>query len=142
MTALLIILVVLIFVTWLYSMYATWKIASGADNPVVATDPFLKTWEQSSRLTRRGWYSALVHLKHGIAWSGTKAQRIFVKVFPKSATLFEKKDHLVGLTHGPSSYFLKSISFPKKPVTKRLPRIKKTSIVATPNDQTPGQAPE
>lgn len=142
MTALLIILVVLIFVTWLYSMYATWKIASGAQQSLVGTDPLVRKWQQSSRLTRRGWYSALVHLKHGIAWTTTRGERLFVKIFPKAAPLFEKKDHLVGLTHGPSSYFLKSISFPKKPVTKRLPRIKKTSIVATPNDQTPGQTPE
>lgn len=144
MTALLIILIVLVLTTWLYAMYLAWRKEMGKEFPLVGGAPIIATWDKSSRLTRRGWYGIRAHLREWSARLGESAQRAFVKAFPTSAPVFEKKDKLTGLTHGPSSYYLKSITPSKETpsagsgrVPKRLPRTKKPGIVAAPIDQSP-----
>ena len=114
----------LIILTWLYSMYASWKVTTGAPLPVAQTAPLLAQVDKGVRLSRRGWYSALARLKQALAWGTSRAQKAFLKVFPKAAPAFVKRDILTGLTHGPSSYFLKSISKAPAAKPKRLPHNK------------------
>ncbi len=114
----------LIVLTWLYSMYASWKVTTGAPLPVAQTAPLLAQVDKGVRLSRRGWYSALARLKQALAWGTSRAQKAFLKVFPKAAPAFAKRDILTGLTHGPSSYFLKSISKTPAAKPKRLPHNK------------------
>ncbi len=118
-------LVVLVIGTWLYMVYISWK-ASEAISPAVATyGPLLARLNQALRLTRRGWYGASLQGRKTLAWFSQKAQTTFIKIFPTAKSAFTKRDMMTGLTHGPSSYFLKTISQPRKKASKRLPRIKK-----------------
>jgi hypothetical protein len=114
----------LIVLTWLYSMYTSWKVTTGAQLTVAQTAPLLAQVDKGVRLSRRGWYTTLAHLKRILIWSESRAQKVFLKVFPKAAPAFAKRDILTGLTHGPSSYFLKSISKTPATKTKRLPHNK------------------
>jgi hypothetical protein len=47
-------------------------------------------------------------------WGNKKLARMFFSVFPDAAPAFAKRDELAGLKHGPSSFFLKSISEDKR----------------------------
>lgn len=120
---LIIVLAILIVATWLYAMYISWKATKGVPLALVESAPLLARVHRGLRLTRRGWYGAELLSKQALAWSNEKAGATFVKFFPKSAPVFVKHDLLTGLTHGPSSFFLKTISQPKKEA--RLPRTKK-----------------
>jgi len=109
------VLLALILVTWLYTLYLSWKMSMGTVfEPIEGTD-FSTRWYKLVRIMRRGWYGASIQSKHALSWSGKKAEGAFVTVFPKSAPAFAKHDELTGLQTGPSSYFLKQISTgPKK----------------------------
>lgn len=120
-----IILIALILGTWIYSMYVSWKVAQGVPSVLIEAAPFATRWAQILRLTRRGWYSAGMQAKKAFSWSTKRAGTTFMKVFPKSAPAFTKHDAMTGLSQGPSSYFLKSISTPRKTGNKRLPKTQK-----------------
>jgi hypothetical protein len=75
--------------------------------------------EQVARFGRRGWYSATRLGAKGLAWSGSHMESAFLTIFPKAAPAFAKRDRLTGLNHGPSSYFLMSISEKRKKVARK-----------------------
>ncbi len=121
--ALLIVLVGLVFVLWLYSMYLSWKISEGVPLEIIESGSFIATGALLARLGRRGWYSVSFYTNQMLGWGTKRFRKFFVKVFPTSARAFVKHDALTGLTQGPSSYFLKSISpSAPKPKTRRLPK--------------------
>ena len=119
------ILLGLILLTWIYSMYVSWKIAQGVPPLLLEAAPFVARWAQLARLTRRGWYKGMFKTEQVLSWSTTHIKNVFVKIFPNSAPVFTKRDAMTGLTQGPSSYFLKSISTSRKPGNKRLNKTKK-----------------
>jgi hypothetical protein len=120
-----IILLAVLITTWIYSVFLSWKESEGTVFEPITQSFFVEKWNVLARLVRRGWYRANLEGKTVLTWSGKKAEGAFVTVFPKAAPAFTKKDELTGLKQGPSSYFLKSISIPKKSTEKRLPKTKK-----------------
>jgi hypothetical protein len=71
--------------------------------------------------------------KQATLWSNNKVRKAFIFIFPKSKTAFIKQDTLIGLEHGPSSYFLASLS---KPAAKpKATRRKKTTIEISPESE-------
>ncbi|MCC7436519.1 hypothetical protein IT402_01430 [Candidatus Nomurabacteria bacterium] len=70
------------------------------------------------RFLRRGWFSFLRFLSKLQNLITILATKAFFKIFPKAKKIFMDKDKLTGLEHGPSSYFLKSITPEKNPLKK------------------------
>ncbi|HWC57449.1 MAG TPA: hypothetical protein VG621_00640 [Candidatus Paceibacterota bacterium] len=122
----------LIVITWLYSMFATWKLSQETPVALASAAPFIILWQRGARLGRRGWYRLEFFAKEGLSWSNRKTTTLFVKCFPKSAPIFVKRDKLTGLTHGPSSYFLKRIT-PTPQEAKRTFRNKRKIAVEHPS---------
>jgi len=79
----------------------------------------VKALQKAERLARRSAYSSLRYGKQAAAWSEKKAEKALVAVFPKAKSAFTTQDPLTGLEHGPSSYFLASISKPTKKSKKK-----------------------
>lgn len=120
-----IILIALILSTWLYGVYVSWKVSQGIHSSPIEAAPFVTRWARTIRLARRGWYGTSIQIHKALSWCSAHLTKAFVKVFPKSSSMFIKHDAMTGLTQGPSSYFLKSISVPQKQSPKRLPKTKK-----------------
>lgn len=114
----------LIVFAWIYSMYVAWKLSTGTPLVPAQTAPIQAYLYKIVRLSRRTWYTSQVHLKRFLVWCELKIQKLVVRLFPKVAPVFSKRDILTGLTHGPSSYFLKSISKTPPVKHKRLPEKK------------------
>lgn len=124
MIALLIVLAVLLLGAWVVAVYGSWRIAEGREGTPVTVETLELYRDKTLRLARRIWYSLERLAAQVLRWSGKKTSDAVVKVFPTTAPVFaEKPDALTGLSHGPSSYFLKSIS----PEDKKLTRVKKDS---------------
>jgi hypothetical protein len=123
---LLIVLGILIVLLWLMTMVVWWR--SEQDKPVktLTPDDAIQAWNKAARMGRRTWYSSVRHSKRAANWSNKKASDAFITVFPKSKAAFEKPDELTGLEHGPSSYYLASLS---KPAVKIKPPMRKRKIV-------------
>ena len=119
---LILVLVVLVIALWLYSMYLSWKISSGTATTAVHESVFVSTAALLARLGRRGWYSSTLGIKRVASWSNKRLGSLFLRAFPSARPAFTKKDVLTGLSHGQSSFFLKSISVQPK---QRLPKSKK-----------------
>jgi hypothetical protein len=103
---------------WLTVMYVWWKEEQGlaqASATTVATAYFAIC----ARLTRRGWYACTMYAKALGAWTNKKMQKLFFSLFPGAQPAFAKHDELAGLKHGPSSYFLRSISEKETTVSKK-----------------------
>ncbi len=63
-----------------------------------------------ARSFRKAWFLILRITKRLRGFMTKIIAKAFFYVFPKAKTVFEPKDELAGLEHGPSSYFLMSIS--------------------------------
>lgn len=120
-----ILLAILIFVTWIFSMFLCWKVTEDIPLTIVEIAPFLKQWNKGARLFRRGWYLTNRHTRDVIGRTRNNAANIIVKTLPQSAHLFVKQNKLSGLEIGPTSYYLKKISQKPKISLKRLPKSKK-----------------
>lgn len=120
-----IVLLGLIVVTWIYTVFLSWKKSAGVVFAPIEESFFTERYAWFARLVRRGWYRLTLESKTAVSWSTKRAEDAFITVFPKSAVAFTKKDALTGLHQGPSSYFLKSISVSEKVPQKRLPKTKK-----------------
>jgi hypothetical protein len=108
--ALLIILAVLIIALWISTM-ALWR-QSKEEIAAKTLKPrdVVYQWNKAARLTRRSWYGGLRYSKQAALWGNKKISAAFIAIFPKSKPAFVKQDILTGLEHGPSSYFLASLS--------------------------------
>ena len=104
---------------WLTVMYLWWQSDRGGISSALTPQEIALRAEKVARLTRRGWYSTLRYINYILAVMFSYIARGFFALFPKAAQAFEKKDVLTGLTHGPSSFFLLSISESRKKVAKK-----------------------
>jgi hypothetical protein len=115
-------LIVLAIGVWITVMYMWWQKENHiVEKPIHLTDTMLHYWEKSERLARRGWYHTLLFGKQTFQWSNKKVGAIFFTLFPNAEPAFAKRNSLIGLEQGPSSYFLMSISEQeqKKPLARR-----------------------
>ena len=116
---LLIALGVVIICAWLVVMRIWWNKEHHIEQPL-SSENVARLGEKGARLLRRGWYRTLFYGEIVRSWGSSMFARAFFYFFPSAKPAFAKKDELVGLAHGPSSFFLKSISEKdRKKVTKR-----------------------
>lgn len=85
-----------------------------AEEGLTPEEALVPVYEKGARLVRRGWFKLLRNINILREQLTKVAARIFFWIFPKARKAFEKKDELTGLDHGPSSYFLMSVSESKK----------------------------
>lgn len=109
LSTLLILLAVCLFLSWLTLMGIWWQKEHNNEKEF-SFDQISYYGQYCARLARRGWYRCIFYLSRFGAWSNKKFARIFFSIFPNAEPAFTKKDTLTGLEHGPSSFFLKSIS--------------------------------
>jgi hypothetical protein len=119
--ALLIATAVLALAGWLSVMYVWWRTENGvSDKPALAV---ANTYVAACiRLSRRGWYACTMYAKAVGIWGNKKMQKVFFALFPSAEPAFAKRDELVGLKDGPTSYFLRTISEKETIVLKRTPK--------------------
>ena len=117
-TALLIIIAVLIVALWISVMALWWRHEQGHTEALERED-VIKQWDKATRLMRRSWYTTLRYSKQVTLWGNKKISNAFVAIFPRSRPAFTDQDILTGLEHGPSSYFLASLSGKKKKVVRK-----------------------
>ncbi len=121
-----IVFVILGISAWLYSMYLSWKVSTGAPLDPVQAGPVIARIDKVVRAVRKVWYRVQRRSTDVLNWLGSKAKKQLITWFPSSKAMFERHNELAGLQHGPSSYFLKRISStPPKETKTRLPRGKK-----------------
>ena len=89
-------------------MYGIWRKNTQQENTV--TEVLNPVYRKSIRSVRRIWFFVLRILRKIRSWIEKIATKIFFAIFPNARKAFEKKDELTGLEHGPSSYFLMSVS--------------------------------
>lgn len=130
--ALLIIIAVLLIALWISAMALWWHTEQGVASVLKPKD-VIHQWNKAVRLGRRSWYRTVRYSKQATLWSNNKVRKAFIFIFPKSKTAFIKQDALIGLEHGPSSYFLASLSKPT-PKPKVVHR-KKTTIEISPESE-------
>jgi hypothetical protein len=118
-------LVVLAIAFWFTSMYALWQKESGIDSKLLSIETVITCWDKSERMFRRGYYSAMLYVKHGAQWSNKRMASLFFMLFPNAQPAFAKRDVLTGLHQGPSSYFLMSISESRGQATRKTRRRRK-----------------
>ncbi|MCC6198759.1 hypothetical protein IT401_00905 [Candidatus Nomurabacteria bacterium] len=124
-TFLVIALITFALLSWVAYMYLWWKKDQGVPETPLTLADAQRSAEQGARLARRGWYQAQIQTQKAASWVQQKAGRAFFTIFPDAKEAFTKKDELAGFSHGPSSYFLRSIS--EREEKKRVVRRKKTS---------------
>lgn len=120
-------IVILLIALWLAAMVELWNINKGTyQGP--AEERVANLLIKTVRLIRRGWYASLRAIVQGLKVLAVYIARGFFAIFPNAKSAFENKDELTGLTDGPSSYFLMSVSEYKeeiKKITSRRGRNKK-----------------
>ncbi len=110
---------------WLVLMFMWWREEQKKADPLV-TETALTLSQKSARLARRGWYALEMKAGKAAHWCNRRASRAFFTLFPSAAPAFAKRNKLAGLSHGPSSFFLMSISQEEKaPRTRRAPARKR-----------------
>jgi DNA-binding transcriptional regulator of glucitol operon len=125
--ALVIIIAVLLIALWISVMALWWQHAQGYTEPLEKKD-VIRQWNKAERLARRSWYNTLRYSKQAALWGNKKVSNAFVAIFPKSKPAFVEPDLLTGLEHGPSSYFLASLSKPISSSAKATARRRKKVI--------------
>lgn len=120
-----IVILILIILLWITSIYFSWKINNGYIPRTLTKESVLSTTDKSFRLGRRGWYVIILNLKKVYLWVQVRVRKVFVTIVPSAKIAFVEKDELAGLTHGPSSFFLKEIADAKNGLKKHLSKGKK-----------------
>lgn len=125
MTILLSIAGISLALTWICTMLVWWHETNERAHERI---DFLavKQAEKIIRLTRRSYYASLLYSKRALGYGNTVFAKMFVKVFPNAKSAFQKHDIMTGLTTGPSSYFLHSISEAKQETPK--PRVRRKKV--------------
>lgn len=114
----LIAIAILAIASWFIIMLVWWQ-EERAKKEARLEEITLVYYEKISRFARRGWYACERYSSQIGVWIGEKAQKVFFRIFPDARDAFSKKDPLAGLHHGPSSFFLLSISETKKVPSKK-----------------------
>jgi hypothetical protein len=91
-------------------MYGVWRKNKKQEMTPDVVEALKPTYDKSIRLARRGWFLVLRYLEKIRAAVEKILTKLFFTIFPNARKAFEKKDELIGLEHGPSSYFLMSVS--------------------------------
>mgnify|MGYP001569637837 CR=1 FL=1 len=108
MTTLVVFFIISIIFVWVVLMYNIWrKQHHQSESLSEITTPL---YNKSSRMIRKVWFALLRAVAVARAFMTRLATKAFFSLFPSARKAFEKRDELTGLEHGPSSYFLKSIS--------------------------------
>ena len=128
MIAIVIYFVFFLIVLWLLTMVYLWRKEEHLKQDTLAEIKPVLT--KSTRLARRALFWSLRRLLVLRDYIGDLIAKGFFKLFPKAQKAFEKKDELIGLDHGPSSYFLKSISEdrPEVPNSEKKNRRKRKNV--------------
>ena len=112
-----------------------WETAQEAAARTIKRSDVIHQWNKAARLARRSIYGGLRYSKQVALWGNKKVSKAFVAIFPNSKAAFIKQDPLIGLEHGPSSYFLASLSKKDKPAKKTLVRRKKVIEIETVSEE-------
>ncbi len=120
MITLVVFLILSIILLWLLVMYGVWKKTTKQQEVPDALEVLTPVYNKGTRLLRRGWFSVLRYFQLLKAFLEKVATKVFFKIFPNARKAFEKKDELTGLEHGPSSYFLMSVSEYKEELQKEV----------------------
>jgi hypothetical protein len=100
-------------------MYGVWRSnIKHIEQALTPEEALAPMYEKGVRLARRVWFKFLRNVNILRDQLTKAAARIFFWIFPKARKAFETKDELTGLEHGPSSYFLMSVSESKKEFEK------------------------
>jgi hypothetical protein len=121
MITLVVLLILSIILLWLLVMYGVWKKTTKQQEVPDALEVLTPVYNKSTRLLRRAWFWVLRYVKILKAFLEKIATKAFFAIFPNARKAFEKKDELTGLEHGPSSYFLMSVSEYKDELQKNPP---------------------
>lgn len=105
-----------LILVWLLVMYNIWRERNKDQG--LADHKVPEVYAKTKRILRRFWFYLLRLLSKLQNFLTIAATKIFFKIFPKAKKLFISKDKLTGLEHGPSSYFLKSITQEKNDLKK------------------------
>lgn len=107
--------------TWMTALYILWSTAQGKEHARF-TDHLIVRIVALVRIARRYLFACrrfLLIVGKGIK---TSALYLFFIVFPSAKKAFRSQDELTGLTKGPSSYFLMSVSEYTEEAKKVRPR--------------------
>ena len=107
MTTLVVFFILSIILVWGVLMYSIWRKQHHESEGLPELTPL---YNKSSRVLRKLWFAVLRAIGVARAWMTRLATKAFFAIFPSARKAFLKKDELTGLEHGPSSYFLKSIT--------------------------------
>lgn len=118
------ILVALLIGLWLSTMALWHEAEEAAEARILHRRDVVRAWNKAARLARRNWYSSLRYSKQAANWGSARVRTAFIVLFPKSKSAFIQQDLLIGLEHGPSSYYLAHLT--KTPKSKRVYGRKKT----------------
>lgn len=119
MLPLVICLIISLILLWLLVMYGVWRINTRqTEHLLTPEEAIAPIYEKSARLIRRIWFKFLRNINVLREKLTDLMAKIFFWIFPKARKAFEVKDELIGLEHGPSSYFLMSVSESKKDFEK------------------------
>lgn len=69
-----------------------------------------KLIKQTPLVVRKYTHLVQFYAQVGLGFIAKKIVLLFFRLFPKAEIAFQKRDHLQGLKHGPSSFFLKNLS--------------------------------
>ncbi len=118
MSTLIVIIAISLLVLWGTTLYLWWREETG--NPVAPlTAPVIaRKIDQCIRICRRGWYSSCRIVDTTSRKTGSYILNILLRIAPRLEQVLTRKDALTGLKHGPSSYFLMTISEKKAPSKK------------------------
>lgn len=119
MVSLVLALAVLIVLLWLTLMVMWWHNSENAEQPPLDTSLVDRYSGKALRLVRRGWYATQLYAAVVLRWSNKRFATLFFRIFPNAEPAFAKRDYLAGLKHGPSSYFLHTITEDQKKSRRR-----------------------
>lgn len=98
-----------LLVTIIAIQYSYWRQAAGLPT-VTITATLDQILLGLIRLARKGYFGVLWCSTKVWGWVSRKVQAFFLVLFPKAQSAFTEKNVLTGLSDGPLSYYLKSIS--------------------------------
>ncbi len=114
-----IVLIVLSILTiWGTTLYLWWREETGTPVQSLTVPTITRKIDHLARIGRRGWYTVCRVVDMLLHKIGSSIIKTILRIAPRLTPAFTQKDVLTGLKHGPSSYFLMTISEKKAPNKK------------------------